>query len=102
MMMVLCNVMSMPVDDDASSSSNGGGAAGSAKGRNHPHMPKVRCNAMEWTDETEEGGQLKVLVMRSDLTVAGTTVVVTELQAIPRAPLTETAAERRYKERKWC
>jgi hypothetical protein len=40
-------------------------------------------------------------VTRSD-PVAGTTVAVTEEQAIPRARLTGTAAERRYMVRKWC
>ena len=53
---------------------------------------------MAWTHETEEG-RLKVLVTRSD-PVAGT-IAVTEEQAIPRAPLTGTTAERRYIERKW-
>jgi hypothetical protein len=57
-------------------------------------MPLVRLNAMAWTDETEEEGvQLKVLVTRSD-PVAGRPVV-TEEQAIPRAPQTVTAADRR-------
>ncbi len=56
MMMVQCNAMSMPVDDFVSSSSNSGGSAGSAMGISHPHMPIVHCNAMAWTDETEEGG----------------------------------------------
>jgi hypothetical protein len=63
-------------------------------------MPMVRCNATAWTDETEEGGRLKVLVTRSD-PVAGTTVV-TEEQVTPRARLTGTAAVRRYMEGKWC
>ncbi len=94
----------MPVDDDArrySSSNNSDGAACSAMGCSHPHMPLVRCNAMAWTDETEEeGARLKVLVTRSD-PVEGTTVV-TEEEAIPRARLTGTATERRYMDRKWC
>jgi hypothetical protein len=64
-------------------------------------MPLVRCNAMALTDETEEeGALLKVLVTRSD-PVADTTVV-TEEEAIPPAPLTGTAAERHYMERKIC
>ncbi len=66
-------------------------------GCSHPDMPLVRCNAMVWTDETEEGA---VLVTRND-PVAGT-MAVAEDEMIPRAPLTGTAAERRYMERKWC
>jgi hypothetical protein len=67
-------------DDNArrSSSNSGGGTAGSAMGSSHPHttMPMVRCNAMAWTDETEDGGWLKVLLTRSDSTImAGATVV---------------------------
>ncbi len=59
----------------------------------------VRCNAMAWTDETEEeGAWLEVLVTRSD-PVVGTPVVVTQEQAIPRARLTGTGAERRRMER---
>jgi hypothetical protein len=84
----------MPVDDDASSSSNSGGTAGSAMGSSHPHMLMVCCNAMAWTDETEEGGGLKVLATCSD-PVAGTTVATEEL-AIPRKRLTGTATKRRY------
>jgi hypothetical protein len=61
----------------------------------------VRCNVMVWTDKTGEGGLLKV-VISSDSTMAGATLVVTEAQAIQRTPLTETAAEWRYMERKWC
>jgi hypothetical protein len=76
------------------------GTACSVMGSSHPHMPMVRCNAIARTDETEEGGRLKVLVTRSD-PVAGTTVV-TEKQVTPRSRLTGTAAERRYMERKWC
>jgi hypothetical protein len=90
---IRCNAMSMPVDDDASCSSSGGAAAG-VMGSSHPHMQMVHCN-------TEEGGLLKVLVTRSDPTMVGTTVM-TEEQAIPRAPLTGTAAERHYMEHKWC
>ncbi len=41
-----------------------------------------------------------MLVTRSDQ-VAGT-MAVTDEQAVLRAPLTGTAAERRYMERKWC
>ncbi len=52
--------MPMPIDDDDTHRS--GGAAASVRG-NLP-MPIVRCNAMSWTDETEE--RLKVLVTRSD------------------------------------
>ncbi len=84
MMMVRCHAMSMPVDDDVRrGSSNSGGTACCAMGSSHPHMHMVRCNAMAWTDEKEEGGRLKVLVTSSD-PVAGTTVV-TEKKAIPRA-----------------
>ncbi len=83
-MMIRCNATPMPVDDDARrcSSNNSDGAACSAMGCSHPHMPMVRCNAMAWTDETEDGALLKVLVTRSD-PVADTTVAVTEEQAIP-------------------
>jgi hypothetical protein len=49
-------------------------------GCSYPHMPMVCCNAMSWTDETEEGGLLKVLVTRSDPVTC--TTVVTEEQAI--------------------
>jgi hypothetical protein len=64
-------------------------------------MELVRCNAMAWTDETEDGeALLRVLVTRHD-PVAGTTVVMEE-ETMQRAPLTGTAAERRYMERKWC
>ncbi len=42
-----------------------------------------------------------MLVTRSD-PVACTIVVVTEEQAILRALLTGTTAERHYMERKWC
>ncbi len=41
-----------------------------------------------------------MLLTRSD-PVAGI-MAVTEEETIPRAPLTGTAAERRYMERKWC
>ena len=69
-MMVRCNATPMPVDDDARrrSSNNSDGAACSAMGCRHPHMLMVRCNAMAWTDETEEGSRLKVLVTCSDPT----------------------------------
>jgi hypothetical protein len=61
----------------------------------------VRCNAMAWTDVTEEGAQLlKVLVTRSD-PVAGTMTVTEEL-SVPRARFTGTAAEQRFMELKWC
>jgi hypothetical protein len=102
-MMVQCNATPLPVNDDArhcSRSNNSDGAACSTMGCSHPHMQLVRCNAMAWTDETEEGAQLKVLVTRSD-PVEGT-MAVTEEEAIPRSALTGTAAERRYMERKWC
>ncbi len=68
MMMVQCNAMSMPMDDYVSSSSSSGGAAAGAMGSSHPHMPMVLCKAMAWTDETEEGSRLKVLVTCSDPT----------------------------------
>ncbi len=64
-------------------------------------MPMVRCNAMAWTDEMEDGGALlRMLVTRHD-PVAGRTVL-TEEETMQRAPLTGTAAEKRYIERKLC
>ncbi len=47
----------MPVDDDARrcSSNNSDGSACSTMGCSHSHMLMVRCNAIAWTDETEEG-----------------------------------------------
>ncbi len=67
MLMVQCHATTMLVDDDARrcSSNNSGGAACSTMGCSHPHMPLVRRNAMAWTDETEEGAWLKVLVARA-------------------------------------
>jgi voltage-gated potassium channel Kch len=53
-------------------------------GCSHPRMPMVCCNAMVWTDETEEGGRLKVLVIHS-YPVACTTVVVTGASDTVRA-----------------
>jgi hypothetical protein len=102
-MMLRCDATPMPVDDDArrGSSNNSDGAACSAMGCSYPHKPMVRCKATAWADETEEGGRLKVPVTRSD-PVAGTAVVVTEEQAIPRARLTGTGAERRSMARKRC
>jgi hypothetical protein len=85
----------MPVDDDArrcSRSNNRSGAACSSMGCSHPHMPMVHCNAMAWTDATEEGARLNVLVTRSD-PVAGTTAV-TEEQAI-RATKFKTSKSRK-------
>jgi hypothetical protein len=101
--MVPCNdATPMAVEDDArcySSISNNG--YDGAMGCSLPHMPLVRCNAMAWTDETEDGGALlRVLVTRHD-PVAGTTVV-TERETMPLAPLTGTANEKRYMARKWC
>jgi hypothetical protein len=91
-MMVQCNATPMPVDDDARrcSSNNSHGAACSTMGCSHPHLLMVCCNVMVWTDETEEGALLKVLVTRSD-PVAGT-MAVTEEQVILCAPLTGAAA----------
>jgi hypothetical protein len=88
MMMVRCNATPMPVDDDARrrSSNNSDGAACSAMGCSHPHMLMACCNTMAWTDETEEGALLKVLVTRS-YPVAGTMTVTGE-QAVQRSPLT--------------
>ncbi len=85
-MMVLCNATSMPVDYDTRrcSSNNSGCAACSAMGCSHPHMQMVCCNTMVWTDETEEGGRLKVLVIRS-YPVACTMVVVTGASNTVRA-----------------
>ncbi len=80
----------MPVDDDRA-------AAAAASVSVNMQTPMVRCNAMAWT---EEEGLLKIVVMRSD-PIAGT-LAVTEEQAVPRAPLTGTAAERRVMECKWC
>jgi hypothetical protein len=69
----------MRVDEDARrcSSNNSDDTACSTMGCSHPHMPMVRCNAMAWTDETEERALLKVLVTRSD-PVAGTIAVTDE------------------------
>jgi hypothetical protein len=46
-MMVQSNAMFMPVDYDTSS----GAASGVSS---NYHMPMVCCNAMAWTDKTEE------------------------------------------------
>jgi hypothetical protein len=101
MTMERCNndAMSMPMDNDASSS----GATASEMGSSHPQMPMagVRCNAMAWTDETDEKeeGRLKVLVISSD-PVTGAAVTTAE-QTMPRMELRGAQAERSYMECKW-
>ncbi len=55
---------------------------------------------MALTDETEKDGALLKVLVTLSYPVTGTTVVTEE--AIQRSPLTGTAAERRYMERKWC
>jgi hypothetical protein len=96
MMMVLCNDMSMPVDDNASS---GATRAASVISVSHSHMQIVRCNAIAWTDKTEEEGRLKVLVTRSD-PVTGAVVTKVELSMLQMA-LMGTQAKRRYMDCKW-
>jgi hypothetical protein len=57
-----CHAPAVPVEDDArryssiSNNSDDGAACSGAMSGSHPHMPLVRCNAMAWTDETEEEG----------------------------------------------
>ncbi len=93
--------MSAFVEEEESAPSAAGAhpaCVGVTTTNNSMPMPMVRCSAMSWTDE--EAGRLRVLVALRDLVTGDTTM--TEEQTMERAHYTESPAEKRFMERRWC